>query len=328
MRAMLKLELKRILKKIKQYDIIVIARHISPDPDAIASQISLRDAIKLTFPKKEVYAVGTSVSKFKYYGNLDRIDETKFEQDALLIACDVPNASRIDGVDKSAFKEILKIDHHPSEEEFGECDWVDETSSSTCQMIIELLLDTGMKFDRKVAENLYLGVVSDSDRFLISYTSAKTFNLVSRLIEKSQIDFTNLYPYLYERPLQEIKFHGYLSENLNVSENGFAYIIITPEILKEYGVDPATPSNMINDFSNIRDVYVWTFVTYDEKNEVYKVNIRSKGPVINETAAMYGGGGHKFASGVRTRNKDDIQPLLDSLEEVCHKYKDEINDVE
>lgn len=328
MRAMLKLELKKILKKIKQYDVIVIARHISPDPDAIASQISLRDAIKLTFPKKEVYAVGTSVSKFKYYGNLDRIDETKFEQDALLIACDVPNASRIDGVDKSAFKEILKIDHHPSEEEFGECDWVDETSSSTCQMIIELLLDTGMKFDRKIAENLYLGVVSDSDRFLISYTSSKTFNLVSRLIEKSQIDFTNLYPYLYERPLQEIKFHGYLSENLNVSENGFAYIIITPEILKEYGVDPATPSNMINDFSNIRDVYVWTFVTYDEKNEVYKVNIRSKGPIINETAAMYGGGGHKFASGVRTHNKEDIQPLLDSLEEVCRKYKDEINDVE
>ncbi len=328
MRAMLKLEFKKILKKIKQYDIIVIARHISPDPDAIASQISLRDAIKLTFPKKQVYAVGTSVSKFKYYGALDRIDETNFTEDALLIALDVPNVSRIDGVDKSAFKEIFKIDHHPTDEVFGECDWVDETSSSTCQMIIELLLETGMKFDRKIAENLYLGVVSDSDRFLISYTTAKTFNLVSRLIEKSQIDFTNLYPYLYERPLQEIKFHGYLSENLTVSENGFAYINITPEILKEYGVDPATPSNMINDFSNIRDVYVWTFVTYDEKNEVYKVNIRSKGPIINETAAMYGGGGHKFASGVRTRNKEDIPALLDALEEVCRKYKAEINDVE
>ncbi|MGN1371001.1 MAG: bifunctional oligoribonuclease/PAP phosphatase NrnA [Candidatus Coprovivens sp.] len=328
MRAMLKLELKRILKKIKQYDIIVIARHISPDPDAVASQISLRDAIKLTFPKKQVYAVGTSVSKFKYYGALDRIDETNFTDDALLIALDVPNISRIDGVDKSAFKEIFKIDHHPTDEVFGECDWVDETSSSTCQMIIELLLETGMKFDRKIAENLYLGVVSDSDRFLISYTTAKTFNLVSRLIEKSQIDFTNLYSYLYERPIQEIKFHGYLSENLNVSDNGFAYINITPDILKKYGVDPSTPSNMINDFSNIKDVYVWTFVTYDEKNEVYKVNIRSKGPVINDTAALYGGGGHKFASGVRTRNKEDIPQLLDALEEVCRKYKIEINDVE
>jgi len=91
--------LKKILKKIKQYDIIVIARHTSPDPDAIASQIALRDAIKMTFPKKEVYAVGVSVSKFKYYGSLDKIDETNLSKDALLIACDVHNVSRIDGVD-------------------------------------------------------------------------------------------------------------------------------------------------------------------------------------------------------------------------------------
>ena len=90
----------------------------------------------------------------------------------LLIALDVPNLSRIDGVDKSAFTEIFKIDHHPSEETFGECDWVDDTSSSTCQMIIEFLLETRMKIDRKIAENLYLGVVSDSDRFLISYTTS------------------------------------------------------------------------------------------------------------------------------------------------------------
>lgn len=318
------LEVKRILKKIRQYDIIVIARHTSPDPDAIASQIALRDAIKLTFPKKEVYAVGASVSKFKYYGSLDKIDETTFTKDALLIALDVPNLSRIDGVDKTAFKEMFKIDHHPSEEDFGECDWIDETSSSTCQMIIELLLESGMKMDRKIAENLYLGVVSDSDRFLISYTSSKTFHLVAKLIDKTKIDFTNLYSYLYERPYEEIKFHGYLSENLTITDNGFAYIIINSDILKKYNVDPATPSNMINDFSNIKNVYVWTFVTFDEKNEIFKVNIRSKGPVINEAAAMYGGGGHKFASGVRTHNKNDIDKLLSSLDEICKDYKESL----
>lgn len=323
----MKNEFKKILKKIKQYDIIVIARHTSPDPDAIASQIALRDAIKLTFPKKEVYAVGASVSKFKYYGTLDRIDETSFARDALLIALDVPNTSRIDGVDKTAFKEYFKIDHHPSEEVFGECDFVDETSSSTCQLIIELLLVTGMKFDRKIAENLYLGVVSDSDRFLISYTTAKTFHLVAELIDKSKIDFTELYPYLYERPIEEIQFHGYLSQNLTVTENGFAYIHIEPNVLKEYGVDTSTPSNMINDFSNIKNVYVWTFVTFDEKNEIYKVNIRSKGPVINQVAANYGGGGHKFASGVRTRNKEDIDGLLKDLDKVCQEYKESLQEV-
>lgn len=316
---------RRILKKIKQYNTIVIARHISPDPDAVASQTALRDAIKLTFPKKNVYAVGATVSKFKYYGNLDRVDESKFEEDALLIALDVPNFARVDGVDLNAYKEKFKIDHHPTEDEFGECDWVDETSSSTCQMIIDLLLTTGMKIDRKIGENLYLGVVSDSDRFLITYTSANTFYLVAKLIEKTQIDFTSLYHYLYERPYEEIKFHGYLSENFTITENGFGYIVIDSKTLKEYNVDPATPSNMINDFSNIRNVYVWTFITYDDKNEIYKVNIRSKGPVINETAALFGGGGHKMASGIRLHNKDDIEKVLHALDEDCRRYKEELN---
>ena len=315
---------KNILRKIKQYNTIVIARHTSPDPDAVASQIALRDAIKLTFPKKNVYAVGVSVAKFKTYGVLDKIDETTFTEDALLIALDVPNKSRVDGVDTNAFKEMFKIDHHPSEEDFGECDWVDETSSSTCQMIIEMLFETGLKFDRKIAENLYMGVVSDSDRFLITYTTAKTFRLVAQLIEKSQIDFTKLYANLYERPYSEIKFHGYLSENLNITDNGFAYLVITPEILKEFNVDSATPSNMINDFSNIRGIYVWMFATYDERNEIYKVNIRSKGPVINDTAAMYGGGGHKYASGARIREIDEVKKLIESLDEDCAKYKESL----
>lgn len=322
---MLKTEIRKIYKKIKEYDVIVIARHISPDPDAIASEIALRDSIRLTFPKKEVYAVGVSVAKFKTYGILDRIDETKLDR-ALLIALDTPNTSRIDGVDKSAFTEMLKIDHHPSEETFGENDWVDESSSSTCQLIIEFLLATKMVIDRKIAENLFLGVVSDSDRFLISYTTSNTFRLIADLIDKTNIDFTNLYPELYERPYEEIKFHGYLSNNLNITENGFAHIIITPEILKEYNVDTSTPSNMINDFSNIKNVYVWTFITFDEKNELYKINIRSKGPIINDIAASYGGGGHKYASGIRTHNKDDLENLLKDLDECCRKYKEELTD--
>ncbi len=321
---MFNLVMRKIYKKIKQYDTIVVARHVSPDPDAIASQIALRDAIKLTFPNKSVYAVGTSVSKFKYFGKLDKIDESSFEEDALLICTDVPNSSRIDGVDKNAFKEMLKIDHHPSEEDFGEADWVDETSSSASQMIIELLLTTPLKCDRKIAENLYLGVVSDSDRFLLSYTSAKTFELVAKLINKTQIDFTSLYSNLYERPIEEIKFHGYLSENLTVTDNGFAYINISPDILKKYGVDPSTPSNMINDFSNIKDVYVWTFITYDERSGLYKINIRSKGPVINETAAGFGGGGHKLASGIKTANKDDIEKIIAELDNDCKKYKEKL----
>ena len=115
-----------------------------------------------------------------------------------------------------------------------------------------------------------------------------------------------------------------MSDNLNITDNGLAYLIITPEILKEYNVDSATPSNMINDFSNIRGVYVWMFATYDERNEIYKVNIRSKGPIINDTAAMFGGGGHKFASGARIRDKEEINKLIKSLDEECINYKESL----
>ena len=256
---------------------------------------------------------------------MDKIDESKLDGDVLLLVLDVPNKARIDGVDFNMFKEIIKIDHHPSEETFSEYDWVDESSSSTCQLIIELLLSTKLELDRKIAENLFLGVVSDSDRFLISYTSSKTFRLISDLIDRTGIDFTNLYPVLYERPYNEIKFHGYLSSHLNITDNGFAYLNITPEILKEFNVDTATPSNMINDFSNIKDVYVWTFITFDEKTNLYKINIRSKGPVINETAAKYGGGGHKYASGIRTSNKEDIDKIINDLDLDCKKYKEDLD---
>ena len=79
------LGLIEILKKIKEYNTIVIARHIGPDPDALASQIALRDSIKTTFPKKKVFAVGSSVSKFRYFGELDRIDDNNLEKPLLII---------------------------------------------------------------------------------------------------------------------------------------------------------------------------------------------------------------------------------------------------
>ena len=66
---------KQIFKEIKKYDNIVIARHIGVDPDAMASQIALRDSIKLTFPQKKVIAVGTGSSKFRYIGDLDKYEE-------------------------------------------------------------------------------------------------------------------------------------------------------------------------------------------------------------------------------------------------------------
>lgn len=311
---------KKVFKKIKEYQKIVVARHVGPDPDAIASTIALRDSIRLTFPEKEVVAVGLGVSKFKYYGILDKIEPEQY-QGCLLIVLDVPNINRVDGIDGLAYQEIMKIDHHPAEDIKGPVDWTDETSCSTCQMIAELILKTPLKLDTKIAGNLYLGIVSDSDRFLLSYTTNKTFQVVHDLICASKLDFTSLYNYLYDRSLDEVKFQGYIAMNMKVTENGLGYLVIPSDIIKEYHVDLATPANLINSFNFIREVTVWTFITEDVKNKVYKVSIRSHGPIINELASKYHGGGHKYASGARITSEEEVESFIKDLDALCEEYK-------
>lgn len=314
---------KLIYKKIKKYDTIVVARHVGPDPDAIASQIALRDAIRFTFSQKKVLAVGASVTKFKYFGTLDKENYENIEN-ALLIILDVPTLDRVDGIEGLSYKEVIKLDHHPCDEKVADLEIVEDKASSACQIVAEFIFKTPMKMNEAIASNLFLGIVSDSDRFLLSYTTAKTFQIVSKLINDYQLDFAPLYNNLYERPINEIRFHGYLAEHLNLTENGLAYVKITPEILKEYGVDNGTPSNMINDFNYIKEVLAWIFVTYDESHEIFKVNIRSRGPIINETAEKYNGGGHKFASGARCKTESEINNLLKDLDKVCKNYKESL----
>lgn len=312
--------IKKIYHKIKIYDDIIIARHVGPDPDAVASQIALREVIKATFPKKTVLAIGKSVSRFKYLGELDKLEDIDLSK-SLLIVLDVPNLSRIDGIDYTQVSEIIKIDHHPYEDAMGKVELVDPTASSTCQIIMELIFKTKLKMTKKAAEDLFLGAISDNDRFLLSYTTVKTFELITKLIKENNLNFIELYPLLYERPLNEIKFHGYLSQNLIVTDNGLGYIKINNEIIKEFNVDSATASNMINDFNFIKEVYVWIFITFDESNKIYKINMRSRGPIINEIASKYGGGGHPFASGIRIKEVEEIDKLIKDLDEACKEYK-------
>ena len=297
---------KKIIKIIKKYDKIVLARHISPDPDAIASQIALRDSIKLTFPNKEVYAVGAGVHKFKYL-------------------LDVPNFYRVDGINGLEYDAILKIDHHPAEDIVGDVDWTDSTKSSTCEMIAELLLYSPLAMDTKIAEDLYVGMVFDSDRFLLPNTSAETLKTAYELVKTSNINFVNLYDNLYERSINEEKFRAYLINNIEITENRFGFIFVPSEDLKKFNVEPTSVSNQVNDFYFIKELMCWMFVVYDERNDIYKANIRSRGPVINEVAAKYNGGGHKFASGCRTSDYKVIEALAKDLDATCKKYNDEEN---
>ena len=311
---------KQIFKVIKKYDTIVIARHIGADPDALGSQFALKEIILKTFPNKKVYAVGNPASRFKFFGNnekIDNIDTTK----GLLIVLDTPDIKRIDGVSLNNFEYVIKMDHHPIIDKYANIELIDEDSCSTSQLILEFIFNNKIEINKEIGEKLYLGIVGDTDRFLHDYTSSKTFSLVTRLLEETNIDFTSLYKVLYQRPISEIRFEGYIYQNLILTENGVSYIKIIDRKLKEFGVDSAAAGNMINDLKFVNEIIVWVFLTEDIKSNLIRANIRSVGPYINDVATKFGGGGHKYASGVKLKTWDDSDKLINELDELVKNYK-------
>lgn len=313
---------KAIYNEIKKYKKIYIVRHIGPDPDAYGSQMSLKDTILETFPDKEVYAIGTTVAKFKYFGKVDRVSSFDYEN-SLLIAVDIPDNRRVDVENFSSFKHVVKIDHHPLVDKFSDIELIDEYASSTCELILDLINNTKLKMTKEIAEKIFIGIVSDSNRFLVSTTS-KTFSSVSELIRKNKLDLEKLYRLNYTKPLSETRLMGYIASTLKVDKNGFAYIELDEDVIKSLGADISAASNMINDFNNIKEIVLWIFISKDSNN-MYRVNIRSRGPVVNEIAAKYNGGGHKLASGVRTTKKEDIDSLIKEYAELCRQYKESEN---
>lgn len=310
---------KQILKVIKKYNTIVIARHIGADPDALGSQFALKDIILKLFPDKRVYAVGNPASRFKFFGNnekIDNIDTTK----GLLIVLDTPDIKRIDGVSLNNFEYVIKIDHHPIIDKYANIELIDDNACSTSQLILEFVFNNKIEINKEISEKLFLGIVGDTDRFLHDYTSPKTFALVSRLLDETKIDFTSLYKTLYQRPISEVRFEGYIYQNLTLTENGVAYIKITDKKLKEFGVDSAAAGNMINDLKFVNEIVVWVFLTEDIKSNLIRANIRSVGPYINETASKFGGGGHKYASGVKLDTWDKTDKLIMELDNLVKNY--------
>ena len=112
---------------------------------------------------------------------------------------------------------------------------------------------------------------------------------------------------------------------MTLTENGFAYVIISNDTLFKYGVDSSSAGNMVNNYNNIDEVIVWATVSEDAKNNQYKFNIRSRGPIINQVAEKYNGGGHKLASGARVNTLEEVQSLLNDLDDVCKNYNREEN---
>lgn len=307
---------QQILDEISQNDTIIIHRHVRPDPDAYGSQCGLAEMIKATYPNKKIYVVGESEPSLEFLYKMDHITDEIYKE-ALVIVCDTANQARISDQRYKTGKKLIKIDHHPNDDQYGDLLWVETEASATSEMIYELYLegkDQGFKLSGKAAELLYTGIVGDTGRFLFPSTTEKTFQYASALISKG-INPTPIYDELYKTKRNVAKLSGYVLQNFTLTSSGSASMSITKDILKEFDVTPSEASQLVGILGNIEGVKAWVFFV-EEENQI-RVRLRAKKLVINELAKKYNGGGHPLASGASVYSWEEAKQVLHDLEVLC-----------
>ncbi|WAA11673.1 DHH family phosphoesterase [Fervidibacillus halotolerans] len=311
---------EKIYEKIIQYDTIIIHRHVRPDPDAYGSQGGLAEIIKHSFPDKNVYIVGENEKTLMYLNQMDEVSDTIF-QHALVIVCDTANRERICDDRYQLGNYLIKIDHHPNEDPYGDLNWVDTSASSTSEMIYEWFLhvkDKGLKMNAKAARLLYAGIVGDTGRFLYPSTTAKTFRYASELIEYP-FSRTKLHNQMYEMTENLVKFEGYILQHFEKDADGIGKVVITKEQMASYQLQPSEVSLLVSVLGKIKGIVAWVF--FIEEDDQIRVRLRSKGPIVNEVAKKYNGGGHPLAAGATIYRWEEIGSVMDDLREAVKTYK-------
>ncbi|PYZ93747.1 DHH family phosphoesterase [Salipaludibacillus keqinensis] len=306
---------QEIINKIKEYDTIIIHRHVRPDPDAVGSQAGLKMLIQHHFPNKTVLLAGEQQSSLTFLANMDEISDGTYTG-ALVIVCDTANTERIDDQRYLLGKETIKIDHHPNLDHYGSIMWVDPTASSTSEMILELSLELeeDSNMNDEMARLLYAGIVADTGRFQFSNTTEKTFQYAGKLI-KANFSRADIYNHLYETTLPVLRLEGYVLSELNVLPSGAGYVNLTKETLEQFQVTSKEAASIVNCFSSLKGLKAWVF--FVEEEDVIRVRLRSKGPEIHELAGRFNGGGHPMASGASVSSWDETEQVLNELDDLC-----------
>ncbi|MDQ0197009.1 DHH family phosphoesterase [Neobacillus ginsengisoli] len=310
---------EKILETIKQYETIIVHRHVRPDPDAYGSQGGLVEILKESFPNKKIFAVGQEEPSLNYMRRLDSIQDDVYKG-ALVIVCDTANEERICDKRYTLGDKLIKIDHHPNEDPYGDLLWVDTSASSCSEMIYEFYLsgkDKGLKMSDESARLLFGGIVGDTGRFLFPSTSEKTFLYAGELIHYN-FSRNELFDKMYELNPNIIKLNGYILQNFELQENGVGSVILSKKLLDEFNANPPEASLLVGTLGDVRGIKAWVFFI-EEKDQI-RVRLRSKGPVINGVARKFNGGGHPLAAGASIYSWDEVDNVLKELSEVCENH--------
>lgn len=314
-----------ILQKIREYNSICIFRHIRNDGDCVGSTKGLQAILRATFPEKNIYLIDDDCSAYlAFLGPEDEdVDDSVYAQ-SLGIVLDTATSNRISNKKFALCKEIIKIDHHIPVENYGGLNWVEEDRSSACEMVVDFY-DTfkdQLVLTKDAAKYLYTGMVTDSGRFRYEGVDGRTMRCAAILLDAG-IDTESLFANLYLEEYSFLKFKAYVYENMNITENGVAYVHVTKEMKERFGLSDEDASNSVSMMDGIKGTLCWlAFIDSSKEPGTIRVRLRSRFMTVNQIAEQYHGGGHACASGATVYSEEEKNALIAMADAESKAYKE------
>jgi len=309
---------KQAWDKIIDAKHIVIASHIHPDGDTIGSSLGLYNALKGLGKKVSLYNATKDElpREFDFLEGYSKISDKLPRFFDLFISCDCGSFNRL-GIKKGDF-EIINIDHHASNELYGNINIVLKNASSAGIVVYKILKENDIKITKNSATALYTSIADDTGFFRYGGIDESTFEAAVELI-RSGANPQDIAKNVNSRvSLAKTRLNAYVLNNFNLHVNAsVASIIIDKKVLDETGAKRSDTKNIISQLRDIVNVKVSIMIL--EQKDFFKISMRSSGDKdVSKISLMYKGGGHKNAAGFNVYG-DNAQSVC---EEMIKKVKD------
>ena len=305
------MSLPKVINAIRRHKKFLISGHVDPEADAIGSQLALASFVKRLGKGAIIIDQDPPPISCDFMPGINSIVLCKnLNKKALkdidcALVVDCPTLERTGEVAGliSGKMEIVNIDHHVSNDYFGDVNWVRENGAATGEMIFEIFKHLRMKLSKAEAINIYSAMLIDTGSFRFSNTTAKTHIIAAELI-KNGLDTNSIFESLFEMKTYEVThlLVRSLATLKRTADGKVIWMWITRDMMRRTGAKLKDAENFIGFPRSVRGTKVALLFKETEEKGLIKVSLRGKDGVdVDKIAGKFGGGGHVAAAGFSIR---------------------------
>ncbi len=290
---------------------ILIVSHVRPDGDAIGSLLALGLALQQAGKTVQMVLADGVPASFRHLSGYEQVRKEPQGQVDLFVTVDCADFKRTGKQFETFRKPDINIDHHLTNERFGELNLIEPEAVATAAILTDTLPEWGLAITPPVAAALATGIVTDTLGFRTSNTTPAALRQMASLMEVG-IDFPDLYNRaLVSRSFPAARYWGAGLSSLK-ADDGIVYGTLTMSDRKAAGYGGNDDADLINVISAIEDFAVG-MIFVEQADQRVKISWRAlqAGIDVSKVAKHFNGGGHAAAAGADiTGTLEEIQPRV------------------